>query len=219
MKDFIFISDFDGTITKKDFYWILLDDYIGEKGVEFYRKWKKCKKIGTEFLNTVFTWHEFTDEERLEALDKVELDENLENVVEFVREKGGDFHILSAGFKYYIDDALGRRDLSHLSVITNGGDFRNGTFVMEPDEQSPFYSDVYGVDKEKVATYYKEQCKKLYFVGDSEPDFWAAKHADVVFAKNELADIMDKEGMSYYKYEDFRDVLEVMKKTFEPKKL
>jgi len=68
MKDFIFISDFDGTISQKDFYWILIDDYIGSKGVEFYHEWKKDKKIGIEFLNTIFSWHKFSEAQRLQAL-------------------------------------------------------------------------------------------------------------------------------------------------------
>ena len=207
MKDFIFISDFDGTITAKDFYWILLDDYIGQKGVDFYYEWKKDKKIGTEFLNTVFTWHTFTEAERLEALSKVSMDEGLEEVYDYVVEGGGDFHILSAGFRYYIDDALAKRKLSHLHVITNEGTFKNNTFHMEPDEASPFYSPIYGVDKEKVALHYKEQCRKLYFAGDTEPDYWAARHAHVVFAKHELARLLDEEGIPYLPYDNFSDIL------------
>lgn len=210
MKDFTFISDFDGTITEKDFYWILLDDYIGQKGIDYYTEWKKTGKIGTEFLNKVFTWHTFTEEERIEALNKVKMDENLENLEKLVVDKGGDFHICSAGFKYYIDIALKKRNLSHLHVITNEGSFRDNTFVMEPDNSSPFYSKVYGVNKEIVALYYKERCQKLYFAGDSEPDYWAARHADVIFAKHELARILDEEKIEYYLYEDFSDIIRKM---------
>lgn len=198
MKDFIFISDFDGTITKKDFYWILLDDYIGQKGIDFYHEWKKSKKIGTEFLNTVFTWHTFTDQERLESLSKVEMDESLESLMELIKKLNGDFMILSAGFDYYINHVLKEKGLEDTHLITNKGDFKNDTFIMEPDNTSEFYSDVYGVDKGSVARYYKDKCKKLYFVGDSEPDYYAAIEADVIFAKTELAAILDKENRAYY---------------------
>jgi len=211
MKEFIFISDFDGTISTKDFYWILLDDYIGDKGIAYYHEWKKTKKIGTEFLNTVFSWHSFTEEERLEALSKVEIDKDLVSLVDFVEGKGGEFHILSAGFRYYIDDALKKSHLEHLHVITNEGTFKNHMFVMEPDKQSPFYSETYGIDKEKAALFYKNKCKKLYYAGDSEPDFWAAQHADVVFAKDELAMLLEKEGIDYYQYRNFQDILDQLK--------
>lgn len=210
MSDLVFISDFDNTISAKDFYWILLDDYIGQKGIDFYTEWKKTKKIGTEFLNKVFTWYTFSEEEHHEALSKVSMDPDLEKVVDFVESHNGDFHICSAGFRYYIDDALAKRGLGHLSLHTNKGDFRDGIFVMEPDEDSPFYSDVYGINKEKVALYYKKQAKKLYFAGDSEPDFWAAQHADVIFAKHELAGILEDKGMDYLPYENFADILQHM---------
>lgn len=211
MTDFIFISDFDGTITKKDFYWILLDDYIGQKGIDFYYEWKKSKLIGTEFLNKVFTWHEFTEEERIEALSKVEMDKDLEKVVQLVGELGGEFQILSAGFDYYIQEALAARNLSHLNVITNHGTFKENTFIMEPDEKSSWYSKVYGVDKGLVAKHFKGLCQKLYFVGDSEPDFHAAKYADVIFAKEELARLLDVSGIAYYPYENFEDIYNYMK--------
>ncbi len=207
MKETIFISDFDGTLSKKDFYWILLDDYIGQEGIDYYHEWKKEKKIGTEFLNKVFTWYHFSETERLEALDKVEIDGKLEEVAEYIQEGGGEFMILSAGFDYYIENALKKRKCQHLKLITNRGTFRDGNFIMEPDERGEFYSPIYGVDKEKVAKYYRKQCIKMYFAGDSEPDYLAALQADVVFAKNELASMMKANGHSFIPYESFEDIL------------
>jgi len=211
MKEFIFISDFDNTISERDFYWLVIDHYIGQRGVDYYKEWKKSNKIGTEFLNTIFSWHTFTDEAHIEALDRVHMDVDLEGVETFVRDHGGDFHILSAGFSYYIEYALAKRGLGHLHVITNEGSFRKGQFLMEPDQTSPYYSDVYGINKEAVALHYKAQTKKLYFAGDSEPDFWAAQHADVIFAKEELARILDGKGIPYIAYRNFADILEALK--------
>lgn len=212
MKDFIFISDFDNTISERDFYWIVIDYYIGQRGIDYYTEWKKSNKIGAEFLNTVFSWYTFTEEEHIKALDRVRMDKHLEEVEAFVTDHGGEFHILSAGFRYYIDYALAKRHLGHLNVITNEGSFRDGHFVMEPDETSPFYSDIYGINKEAVALHYKAQTKKLYFAGDSEPDFWAAQHADVIFAKDELARILDTSGIPYLTYRNFQDILTALNK-------
>ena len=207
----IFISDFDGTITKKDFYWILLDDYIGEKGIDYYKEWKKRKKIGTEFLNTVFTWYEFTEDERIEALNKVEIDKGVTQVRDYIQQIGGEFLILSAGFKYYIDYALDKYGIEQMKVITNNGDFRNNTFIMEPDNNSIYYSEIYGIDKEKVAKEYRNKCKLLIYAGDSEPDYKAALYADIIFAKNELADMLDNNNINYYKYESFIDIYEKLR--------
>ncbi|MFP3361713.1 2,3-diketo-5-methylthio-1-phosphopentane phosphatase, partial [Planococcus sp. SIMBA_143] len=39
MKKWAFVSDFDGTISKKDFYWLVIDTYYPE-GKPLYKKWK-----------------------------------------------------------------------------------------------------------------------------------------------------------------------------------
>lgn len=210
MKKFNFISDFDNTISNKDFYWIIIDDYIGKAGVDFYTEWKKTKKIGSDFLNQVFAMHQLSQAEHDEALSKVTMDEGLSRVVDLVEASDGDFHILSAGFDYYIKAVLQRYDMTELSVHTNKGVFEDGYFKMCPDPTDTFYSPLYGIDKEKVALHYKKQCEHLIFAGDSEPDFWAARHADVVFAKEELARIMDENGMPYIPYSSFDEIYKAL---------
>ena len=34
-KKFAFISDFDGTLTHKDFYQMIIDEYLGEEGKDY----------------------------------------------------------------------------------------------------------------------------------------------------------------------------------------
>ena len=40
-KKFAFISDFDGTLTNKDFYKMIIDEYLGEEGKELYKAWRR----------------------------------------------------------------------------------------------------------------------------------------------------------------------------------
>jgi len=101
MKDHIFISDFDGTITHKDFYWIVIDDYIGEKGRDHYFAWKKKKKIGLTFLNKIFTWHPFTQAEHDEILSKITIDSSFKNFDTWTQNHNMDLMVLSAGFLTY----------------------------------------------------------------------------------------------------------------------
>ncbi len=207
MKPFIFVSDFDGTITTKDFYWILLESFIGEEGIRHYREWKQSEKIGTAFLNKVFRWTHLSKEEHEKALDMVEVDPQLASVIEYVRRKNGDFAILSAGFDYYIKKALDKEGLHDIDLYTNPGVFEDGFFEMRPDKKSPFYSPVYGIDKGKVLTVIQQDYETVCFAGDSEPDIHAARHADLVFAKNELAHLMEEQGLEYVHYDSFADIL------------
>lgn len=45
MKNFAFISDFDGTFTEKDFYKIITDEYLKDECCEIYKDWKN-KRCG-----------------------------------------------------------------------------------------------------------------------------------------------------------------------------
>lgn len=209
--DGIFISDFDNTLTLKDFYWIVIDDYIGDAGREFYDAWKKEKKIGVDFLNAIFGWRTFTEEEHAEALSKVIFSPGYEKVLKRLDKAGMDFMVLSAGFDYYIRIVLAAGGLEEVPVVANRGRFQDGHFIVDPDPAAWYYSPLYGVDKEAVVRRFKEEYGTVYFAGDSEPDFLAAKAADVRFAKTELARLLDEAGISYHPYEDFHDIARTLK--------
>lgn len=210
MKDQIFIADFDGTLTEKDFYWIIIDDYIGEAGKAYYTEWKKDQKIGVEFLNKIFTWYDFTKEEHDDAIRKVAIDHSLKNLEGWTSVHGCDFMILSAGFRHYIDAVLELEGLSHIPVITNEGVFEKGHFIIQPDEGAWYYHPVYGVNKEKVIQHYKKDYNKVYFAGDSEPDYLAAIAADVRFAKGELKRLLEESGHFFYSFETFEDIKKIL---------
>lgn len=212
MKDHIFISDFDGTISRKDFYWIIIDDYIGEEGRAFYLDWKSKHKIDVPFLNRVFTWHDFTDKEHDDILKKVEIDHNFKTLIKWCESVECDTLVLSAGFRYYIDKVMAVEGLEKIPVITNEGIFKEGHFVIKPDKDAWYYHDVYGVDKETVIKHYKESYKKVYFAGDSEPDYLAALAADVVFAKDELAKMLRENNQKFIEFEEFSEVVDFLER-------
>jgi len=210
-KSWILITDFDNTMSKKDFYQIVIDDYIGIEGKAFYLETKKAGKISIEFLNTILGWRNFSKKEHDEMLSKVAIDRDSEKLVAYVKASGGDFLVLSAGFDYYIKKTLVSHDLGHLPLITNPGSYSQDKFIIKPDLLSPYYSEVYGIDKGKVIKAYKQQYEKVIFIGDSEPDYHAAIHADLVFAKEELYELMVANQLDCYHIENYRDVLKVLK--------
>jgi 2-hydroxy-3-keto-5-methylthiopentenyl-1-phosphate phosphatase len=63
MQRMAFVSDFDGTLTFKDFYHIVIDKYMGDKGRNLYTEWKKTRKTNVEFLNLIFGSLNLTQDE------------------------------------------------------------------------------------------------------------------------------------------------------------
>lgn len=211
MKKWLLITDFDNTMSEKDFYHIIIDDYVGEEARNYYLNYKsEGGIIGTEFLNKIFGWQQFTEAQRDEMFDKVAIDKNSQALMDQVEALGGDFVVMSAGFDYYINETFKRYGMTDIKLMTNPGVFENGSFVMKPDTKSPYYSKVYGIDKGKALLGLKDDYEFVIFIGDSEPDYHAAIHADIVFAKSELKNLMTQNQKDFYPMNDYSDVLKVL---------
>ena len=194
MKHFAFISDFDGTLTERDFYHILIDKYLGAEGRKFYMEWKKKEKINVPFLNRIFEWSGLTEEALKEEILKLPFDKDGKKLIDEVRSQGGDFYIVSAGTSYYIKIFLEYLGLSDVEVISMPAKYKEGHLTIEPDEKNPYFSKDFGLDKRKVLeTLKKEKAYDfIYFAGDSEPDLTATYGADVAFTKGELSFLINE---------------------------
>ena len=210
MKKFAFVSDFDGTLTSRDFYHIVIDKYLQDWGRSFYEEWKKTKKINVEFLNIIFGAMSKTEDEINKEIHQLPFDPNAKEFINKVKANGGDFYILSAGTSYYIEIYLKYVGLSDVRVISMPGKYKDGGIEIAPDKSSPYFSEVFGLDKSKVINELKEEYEKVFFAGDSEPDLAAARAADIAFAKAGLKDMMSKERGSFIPFENYKNIEEYL---------
>jgi len=206
LKKFAFVSDFDGTLTEKDFYHIIIDNYLQDWGRPFYEDWKKTKKINVEFLNKILGSIGRTEEEILAEIHRLPLDEYAVDFIRRVQEAGGEFYILSAGTTYYIDRLLAHRGIEGVTVISMSGVYKDGGIEVTPDEGSPYFSEIFGINKAKVVEELKKEFETVFFAGDSEPDLGAAKEADIAFAKKDLKELLSKEQQEFVPFENFREI-------------
>jgi len=213
LKEFIFISDFDGTMSAKDFYHIVMDKYLGEKGRELYASWKRDEMLDVEFLTTVFKAMDRTQEEIDEDILSIKLDDYVSTFIEHIKKAGGDFLILSAGTRYYIERLLSIQGIHGIDVISNDGKYKNkGITLIPPDKENPFYSERYGIDKAKVVQNLKQKYKKVYFAGDSGPDVNAASLADVAFAKSALITLLQEKEIKHIPFTHFSQIEDYLQK-------
>jgi len=206
MKKFAFVSDFDGTLSLKDFYHIVIDKYLGEEGRQFYRNWKKEKKIDVEFLNIIFSQMNKSEEEIFQDILEIPLDPYALEFIEMIQAKGGDFYILSAGTSYYIKKLIAHLGLNNITIFSMDGIYTDGGIKIIPDKSSRYFSPIFGVDKGLFVTDLKKNYEKVFFAGDSEPDKTACKAATVGFAKAELLSILEKEGATFIPFYDYSQI-------------
>lgn len=212
MKDFAFISDFDGTLTKKDFYKILSEAYFKEDLLPIYNSWRNGEMKDREYLSYVFNNIKRSEAEILEDILNIPLDPFANAFIEQVKAAGGDFIVISAGTSYYIDKIFEKHNIKGIDVYSNKGVFKDNGIYFDLDENSEFYSDRYGIDKLAVLEKLKVNYKKIFYAGDSGPDLKPALISDLVFARGTLVELLKKENKYFIEFESFSEVWDKLKK-------
>ncbi len=206
MKKFIFISDFDGTLTSKDFYHIVMEECLPDHGEALYRKWRNDEIGVSEFLAGIFRAIDRDETEIDEVVAKIVIDSYLKEFVTRIHAAGGDFMILSAGTDYYIKRTLKNLGLSDIPVISNPGVYRERGIWVTPDQKSPYYSSIYGVDKALTVQEYLGKYQRVFYAGDSEPDLKAALLAEQIFARGELVGLLEQRQHPFIKFNSFKEI-------------
>ncbi|WP_201715049.1 MtnX-like HAD-IB family phosphatase [Rossellomorea arthrocnemi] len=205
MKKWAFVSDFDGTISKKDFYHLVMEKYFKE-GQALFKKWKAGEMNDIDFLRTVFSSIHQDETQIIEDIHSLKIDDHVTSFIHKVQEQGGRFYILSAGTDYYIHHILQQHGITNVKVYSNEGFYKEKNVHMNIDPEHPHYSGRYGIDKFKVIADLKEEYETIYFAGDSEPDSHPAEVADVTFAMKALQSILKERSTPFIEVDDFHDI-------------
>lgn len=206
MKDFIFVSDFDGTITDIDFDEILLNGVLKNKETELLELWNSGNITVSNFLKTVYSSVNCTEDELREEILKINIDNSLNDFINFTRENNGDFLIVSSGSSYYIKILLEYFKINKIDVISNIAIFKNRGLHLLFDKKSPIYSEEFGINKKKIVEELKNKAKKIYYAGDGRSDLEAALISDKVFSKGELSKSLDSLGVENIKFKKFNNI-------------
>ncbi|WP_141432307.1 MtnX-like HAD-IB family phosphatase [Bacillus sp. 03113] len=211
MKKWAFVSDFDGTISKKDFYWMVIDQYFPD-GKELFKDWKAGNIKDIDFLATVFKAIHQEEEQIIKDVHSIPIDEYIPEFIKHVQQNGGDFYILSAGTDYYIRHILDKYDIENVTVFSNEGYFHEKNIHLNINANDWKYSERYGIDKATVIQKLKKEYELVYFAGDSEPDSHPAVYADLTFAKDALPDMLKEKGVPFIPVEQFTEIEEYLVK-------
>ncbi|PYZ98252.1 2,3-diketo-5-methylthio-1-phosphopentane phosphatase [Alteribacter lacisalsi] len=205
MVKWAFVSDFDGTISLQDFYWMVIENYYPE-GEKRFREWKSGEIKDIEFLSDVFSSINQDEETIINSIHRMAIDQDVPEFIKEIQNNGGDFYILSAGSDYYIQHILEKHGVRNVKVYANRGYYKNRNVHMITDESDWHYHERYGIDKSRVVKHLKQEYDRVYFAGDSEPDSHPAAYADVTFAKDALQTILSDKGLDYVPVNSFAQI-------------
>jgi len=205
----IFVSDYDGTITDKDFYSLLAERYVPADTPDYFAQYREGRISHFEAMAAYFAYAP-TEEQRLEELLVAsQADPELGGSAALLRRADWELWVVSAGSSWYVERALRRAGVA-ATVYSNPGHLENGRgLVLERlDSSSPYHSASVGVDKSAVVRHALRIADTVAFAGDGTPDLPPALlvRPELRFARGALAEELRARGESFQPFSHWSEI-------------
>lgn len=202
------VSDFDGSITRNDFF-LLAQRYVPASAPDYFAMYRSGRITHFEAMAAYFS-HIPADPATLEELvTATDPDPAFAESAWRLADAGWDLVIVSAGSAWYIERILERTG-AKATVISNPGRIVEGRgLVLEkPARDSGFYSEEIGIDKAAVVRDALARYDTVAFAGDGPPDVAPALlvPAERRFARRFLAEELARRGEAFRRFDRWSDV-------------
>ena len=212
-------TDFDGTITTKD---------IGD---DIFLQFGQFEPYHTKLLAGDITisdyWKKLINSISNIHIDKLneyildcEIDPYFISFADFCDEHNIKLITVSDGFDFYINKILSNAGLERIPVACNKLIVENN-FPVSP--HFPLATEscqcLCASCKRNSVLRNTEPDTITVFIGDGYSDYCAARHADYIFAKSNLAAYCNHEKIPHFPFKNFSDIIRIFKSILLKKKL
>lgn len=206
--------DFDGTVSRVDVVDAILDRFADPGWRRIEEEWRTGRIGSRECLRAQMSLVRATERDMNTLVDRIELDDGFVDVLQTCARHAVPLQIVSDGFDYCITRILGRERLGLGPLLSDVG---ISASHLEPYGERewrvdfPFYAEgcAHGCATCKPAAMRLLRAgasEPAVFVGDGLSDRYAARAAEMVFAKDALADYCTNEGIVFTRYEHLGEV-------------
>ncbi len=208
MSSHVLVTDFDGTITRRDFYSCVVENLLTPKDLEPWHLYTSGEITHFEALRRIFANIRANEGDLENLMEDMTIDPDLRAGFERLRDAGWEVIIVSNGCQWYIDRFLAKAGVK-APVYSNPGRFDPAHgLIMELPADSPYFDPETGIDKRAVVEDYQSQGAAVAFAGDGRPDVAPAllvpPHRR--FAREWLARHLDNTGHEYRPFERWSEV-------------
>lgn len=205
----ILVSDYDGTMTDRDFYSLLAERYIPADTPDYFAQYRQGRITHFEAMSAYFAFAPTGEEQLEELLAASGPDPDLGAAAATLRRAGWEIFVVSAGSSWYVERVLGRASVA-ATIISNPGRVENGRglVLQRFDPSSPFHSAAVGVDKSAVVRHALQRAETVAFAGDGPPDVAPALlvRPDLRFARGFLAGALRERGEAFRPFARWSDL-------------
>jgi len=207
-RDSILITDFDGTVTRNDFYALVVPRFLGDGVPDYWGRYFTGEITHFEAMRSIFS-HIRADEKTLRAvIGEMEPERELARWVEALRGAGWEVEVVSAGCRWYIDPILEEAGVKVKVHACPGRFDPERGLLMELPADSRYASPETGIDKAAVVRDALGRRRRVAFAGDGRPDLEAALLVEprYRFATGWLAKELGRRGEGFRPFERWADV-------------
>lgn len=204
----VLVSDFDGTMTRHDFYKLVIEELVPAGTPNYWADYRAGQITHHEALRRYFASIRASEAEVLAVVDRMELDPQLADSVAALRAAGWEVLVASAGCEWYIRRLLAAANVQ-LQVYSNPGRYERGRgLVMELPLGSPYFAVNLGVSKTEIVRKHLAEGFQVAFAGDGFPDVDPARLVaeELRFARGDLAAVLQHEGFGFQTYQSWSEI-------------
>jgi len=208
----ILVTDFDGTMTKHDFYDLVCAAFpeISTKG--FWQQYEEGKITHFEALRSIFALIRAPEEKLSKIVQSMEIEPKLSQAVATLKKHGWKVVVASAGCDWYIRKLL-KQSKVDIEVYANPGEFfPDKGLLMHLPEKSPYCSQEMGINKSAVVHQALKETSCVVFAGDGRPDLAPAMLVKESrrFAKSWLAKKLHENDEGFVPFAHWAEIAETI---------
>lgn len=206
----VLVSDFDGTMTKTDFFELVRKDVPSVAPRDYWADYVEGRITHFEALAGIFAAIRADVPLMEDVVERMELDPALPAALHRLHENGWEVLVASAGCDWYIKKLLGGANIQ-VEVHANPGTFAPETgLTLTLPTHSPYFSPETGIDKVAIVRAALDRSACVAFAGDGRPDMAPALLVppERRFARGWLAHNLQKQGHPFQPFESWTDIQE-----------
>jgi 2-hydroxy-3-keto-5-methylthiopentenyl-1-phosphate phosphatase len=204
----IFISDFDGTLTRFDFFELVRRRWPFPPEDDPWEKFVGGQITHFQALAEIFARIRTSEADLLELANSMELDSSFAKSARELQDRRWEIVVASAGCDWYIKFLLNKAGVS-VTLYANPGVFdpKFGLQMSLP-ERSRFFSPTTGVNKVEIVRDALNRSDRVAFAGDGRPDLEPALlvKPGLRFARGWLAEAFRERGEKFHSFERWSQI-------------
>jgi 2-hydroxy-3-keto-5-methylthiopentenyl-1-phosphate phosphatase len=203
--------DFDGTITKADQSFLLLDAFASGNWRQLLTEYREGRISVGHFNTRAFA---MVKEDRQTLVNFVKqtakIRPGFHELVAYCRREGVQFTIISNGLDFYINTILTDIGVRNIEVFAAQAQF--APKGLEVKYIGPDGAHLDSDFKEAYTRLFLTNGYRVVYVGNGLSDISAAKHAHWIFARDELLNLCKQTRLDCLPFDDLNDVVRDLKR-------